>query len=157
MEHVISVLVQNRSGVLARVAGLFSGRGYNIDSLSVAPTQDPDLSQMTIVCRGDDRIIEQINKQLNKLIDTVKVQDLTKDDHVERELALVKVACTAQNRSEIIEIVNIFRARIVDVNRKSLTVEVVGDVKKTEALIELLQTFGIRELIRTGRVAIPRG
>lgn len=156
MEHVISVLVQNRSGVLARVSGLFSGRGYNIDTLCVAPTQDPSLSRMTIVCRGDDRIIEQINKQLNKLIDVVKVQDLTADDHVERELALIKVACTAQTRSEIIQMVNVFRARIVDVDLKSLTVEVVGDVRKNDALIDLLRAYGIREIVRTGRVAISR-
>ena len=156
MEHVISILVENRSGVLARVAGLFSGRGYNIDSLSVAPTQDPSLSRMTIVCQGDDRIIEQINKQLNKLIDVVKVQDLTTDEHIERELALIKVASTPQTRSEIVQIVNIFRARIIDVDLKTLTVEVVGDARKTQALIDLLRTFGIRELIRTGRVAVTR-
>jgi len=156
MEHVISALVENTSGVLARIAGLFSGRGYNIDTLSVAPTQDPGISRMTIICRGDDRIIEQITKQLNKLIDVVKVQDLTSDEHVERELALVKVACTPQTRSEIIELVNVFRARIIDVDLKTLTVEVVGDAHKTEALIDLLRTFGIRELVRTGRVAILR-
>lgn len=156
MEHVISVLVENRSGVLSRVAGLFSGRGYNIDSLSVAPTQDPSLSRMTIVCRGDDRIIEQINKQLNKLIDVVKVQDLTSDEHIDRELVLIKVSSTPQTRSEIIQIVDIFRARIIDVARKALTVEVVGDACKTQALIDLLRPFGIRELTRTGRVAITR-
>ena len=156
MEHVISALVENKSGVLARIAGLFSGRGYNIDTLSVAPTQDPGISRMTLICRGDDRIIEQITKQLNKLIDVVKVQDLTSDEHVERELALVKVACTPQTRSEIIELVNVFRARIIDVDLKTLTVEVVGDARKTEALIDLLRTFGIRELVRTGRVAILR-
>jgi len=156
MEHVISALVENKSGVLARIAGLFSGRGYNIDTLSVAPTQDPGISRMTLICRGDDRIIEQITKQLNKLIDVVKVQDLTSDEHVERELALVKVACTPQTRSEIIELVNVFRARIIDVDLKTLTVEVVGDARKTEALIDRLRTFGIRELVRTGRVAILR-
>ena len=157
MEHVISALVENRSGVLARVATLFSGRGYNIDALSVAPTQDPAVSRMTLVCRGDDRIIEQILKQLNKLIDVVKVTDLTAEDHIERELVLVKVACTAQTRSEIIQLVNVFRARIVDVNHKTLTVEVVGDAHKTDALIDLLRSFGIREMVRTGRVAIVRG
>jgi len=156
MEHVITVLVENKSGVLARVAGLFSGRGYNIDSLCVAPTQDPAVSRMTIVCRGDDPIIEQILKQLNKLIDVVKVQDLTAEDHVERELALVKVACTSETRSDIIQLVNVFRARIVDVDLKTLTVEVVGDARKAEALIDLLRSFGIRELARTGRVAVLR-
>ena len=156
MEHVISVLVENKSGVLARIAGLFSGRGYNIDTLSVAPTQDPDYSRMTIVCRGDDPIIEQINKQLNKLIDVVKVTDMTAEEHVERELALVKVACTSETRSDIIQLVNVFRARIIDVDLKTLTVEVVGESRKTEALIDLLRSFGIRELVRTGRVAILR-
>jgi len=156
MEHVISILVQNKSGVLARVAGLFSGRGYNIDTLCVAPTQDTAVSRMTIVCRGDDPIIEQILKQLNKLIDVVKVQDLTTDEHVERELALVKVACTSETRADIIQLVNVFRARIIDVNLKTLTVEVVGDARKTDALIDLLRSFGIRELVRTGRVAILR-
>jgi acetolactate synthase-1/3 small subunit len=156
MEHVISVLVENKSGVLARIAGLFSGRGYNIDNLCVAPTQDSAVSRMTIVCRGDDPIIEQILKQLNKLIDVVKVQDLTTDEHVERELALVKVACTSETRADIIQLVNVFRARVIDVDLKTLTVEVVGDARKTEALIELLRSFGIRELVRTGRVAILR-
>ena len=156
MEHVISVLVENKSGVLARIAGLFSGRGYNIDTLSVAPTQDPGYSRMTIVARGDDPIIEQINKQLNKLIDVVKVTDMTAEEHVERELALVKVACTSETRSDIIQLVNVFRARIIDVDLKTLTVEVVGDSRKTEALIDLLRSFGIRELVRTGRVAILR-
>lgn len=156
MEHVISVLVENRSGVLARVAGLFSGRGYNIDTLSVAPTHDPGVSRMTIVCHGDDRVIEQINKQLNKLIDVVKVTDMTAEEHVERELVLIKVACTSETRSEIIQIVNVFRARIIDVDLKTLTVEVVGDSRKCEALIELMRSFGIRELVRTGRVAILR-
>jgi acetolactate synthase-1/3 small subunit len=156
MEHIISVLVENKSGVLARVAGLFSGRGYNIDTLAVAPTQDPGYSRMTIVARGDDPIIEQINKQLNKLIDVVKVTDMTAEEHVERELALVKVACTSETRADIIQLVNVFRARIIDVDLKTLTVEVVGDSRKTEALIELLRSFGIRELVRTGRVAILR-
>jgi len=156
MEHVISVLVENRSGVLARIAGLFSGRGYNIDSLAVAPTQDPGISRMTIVCRGDDRVIEQINKQLNKLIDVVKVQDLTTDEHIERELVLIKVSTTPQTRSEVIQMVNVFRARIIDVDRKTLTVEIVGDTGKTQALIDLLRTYGVRELVRTGRVAITR-
>jgi acetolactate synthase-1/3 small subunit len=157
MEHVISVLVENRSGVLARVAGLFSGRGYNIDSLAVAPSNDPNVSCMTIVCHGDDRIIEQIGKQLNKLIDTVTVRDLTADAHIEREMALVKVAATAQNRAEVIQIATIFRARIIDVDLKSLTIEVVGDKEKVDALIELMRGFGIKELVRTGRVAISRG
>ncbi len=157
MEHVISCLVENKSGVLSRVAGLFSGRGYNIDTLCVAPTQDANVSRMTIVCRGDDRIIEQIIKQLNKLIDVIKVTDMTAEEHVERELVLIKVACTAATRADIIQLVNVFRARIIDVDLKTLTVEVVGDSRKVEALIELMRSFGIRELVRTGRVAILRG
>jgi acetolactate synthase-1/3 small subunit len=154
MEHVISVLVRNRSGVLARVAGLFSGRGYNIDSLCVAPTHDPDLSRMTIVCRGDDRIIEQINKQLNKLIDVVKVLDLTADEHIEREMVLINVGCTSQTRAEIIQLANIFGARVVDVDQKAMTIEIVGDQRTIQALINLLRSFGVRDMVRTGRVAI---
>ena len=157
MRHILSILVENEAGALSRISGLFSARGYNIESLTVAPTEDPTMSRMTIVTTGSEDVVEQINKQLNKLIDVVKVSDLTAEDHIERELALVKVACTAQTRSEIIQLVNVFRARIVDVNHKTLTVEVVGDAHKTEALIDLLRSFGIREMVRTGRVAIVRG
>jgi acetolactate synthase-1/3 small subunit len=154
MRHIISVLVENRFGVLAKVAGLFSGRGYNIDSLCVAETEDPTISRMTIVTHGDEAVIEQIEKQLNKLIDTLKVTDLTHKDHVERELVLIKVK--SKKRSEIMEIVDIFRARIIDVGKDVLTIEITGDENKISALIDLLRPFEITELIRTGKVAIAR-
>ncbi len=156
MQHTISVLVANKFGVLARVAGLFSGRGFNIDSLSVAETQDPAMSRMTIVTRGDDRIIEQINKQLNKLIDVVKVIDLTGQKFVERELALITVQATKETRAELLGIVDIFRCKVVDVSSRSYTLEVTGDFDKIEAIIEILKPLGIREIARTGRVAIAR-
>ena len=155
MRHIISVLVENKFGVLARVAGLFSGRGYNIDSLCVAPTDDPTISRMTIVTQGDEKIIEQIEKQLNKLVDTIKVSDLTHTTHVERELLLIKVK-TKGKRSEIIEIADIFRARIIDVARDYVTLEMTGDEDKLAGLIDLLKPFEIVELIRTGKVAITR-
>jgi acetolactate synthase-1/3 small subunit len=157
MKHTISVLVENRFGVLARVAGLFAGRGYNIDSLCVGETDDPTMSRMTIVVTGDDRIIEQIMKQLNKLIDVIKVTDLTKEDHVERELVLIKVNTDeGRKRAQIMEIVDIFRAKIIDVSPKALTVEITGDEDKINAIIKLLKPFGILELIRTGKIAIAR-
>ena len=155
MRHIISVLVENKFGVLARVAGLFSGRGYNIDSLCVGETEDPAISRMTIVTHGDDQIIEQIEKQLNKLIDVIKVADLTNKDHVERELVLIKVK--ARNRAEIMEIANIFRARIIDVDRALLTLEVTGSESKIKGIVELLKPFGICDLIRTGKIAVTRG
>jgi acetolactate synthase-1/3 small subunit len=155
MRHIISVLVENKFGVLARVAGLFSGRGYNIDSLCVAPTDDPTVSRMTIVTAGDEKIIEQIEKQLNKLVDTIKVSDLTHTTHVERELLLVKVRHKGK-RSEVIEIADIFRARIIDVAKDYITLEMTGDEEKLSGLIDLLKSFEIVELIRTGKVAITR-
>ncbi|MEW6103720.1 MAG: acetolactate synthase small subunit [bacterium] len=154
MRHIVSVLVENKFGVLARIAGLFSGRGYNIDSLCVAPTDDPTLSRMTIVTHGEDKIIEQIEKQLNKLIDTRKVYDLTHKEHVERELVLIKIK--GEKRTEIMEIINIFRARIVDVSSKSLVIETTGDEGKISALIEILKPYGIIEIARTGKVAMTR-
>jgi len=154
MRHIISVLVENKFGVLARIAGLFSGRGYNIDSLCVAETDDPTLSRMTIVTHGDDKIIEQIEKQLNKLIDTIKVSDLTHKEHVERELVLIKVK--GEKRREIMEIISIFRAKIVDVSSKTLTIETTGDEKKISAFIELLKPYGIIEIARTGKIALTR-
>ncbi|MEW5767604.1 MAG: acetolactate synthase small subunit [bacterium] len=157
MRHTISVLVENKFGVLARIAGLFSSRGFNIDSLTVGETEDPTVSRMTIVVKGDDRILEQVMKQLHKLIDVIKVTDLTKKDHVERELVLIKVAADTSKRPEIMEIVGIFRARIIDVNTEIMTVEVTGAETKIEAIIELLKPYGIRELIRTGKVAVARG
>jgi len=157
MRHVISVLVENKFGVLAKIAGLFSGRGFNIDSLCVGETLDPSVSRMTIVTRGDDRILEQVNKQLNRLIDVIKVQDFTEQAHVDRELVLVKVSAPAKSRAQVMEIADIFRAKIVDVCPDTLTIEVTGDQGKINALIDLLQAHDIKELVRTGRVAIARG
>jgi acetolactate synthase-1/3 small subunit len=157
MRHTISVLVENKFGVLARVAGLFSGRGYNIDSLNVGETEDPTISRMTIVARGDDRILEQITKQLNKLIDVIKVTDLTSEEHVERELALIKVSAPQKVRSEIIQLASIFRSSIVDVSLESLIISATGDEDKINALIDMLRPYGIREISRSGRVAISRG
>jgi len=155
--HIISVTVENRFGVLARIAGLFSARGYNIDSLCVAETEDPSISRMTIVVKGDEKILEQIYKQLNKLIDVIKVQDLTKEEHIERELALIKVNTSNFNeKQEVMQLVNIFRAKIVDVGKKTLTIEISGSNSKIRAMLDLLKGFGIKEIIRTGRIAISR-
>ena len=156
MRHTISVLVENKFGVLTRVAGLFSGRGYNIDSLNVAPTADPTASRMTIVTRGDDATVDQIVKQLNKLVDVIKVHDFREGEYVDRELVLVKVSVDSKTRAEVMQITDIFRAKIVDVQPKSLTIEVTGDESKVEKLLSLLKTFGIMELTRTGKVALPR-
>ena len=156
MQHTIAVLVANKFGVLARVAGLFSGRGFNIDSLSVAETQDPQVSRMTIVTRGDDKIIEQITKQLNKLIDVIKVIDLTGEKFVERELALIKVLASKETRAELLGVVDIFRCKVVDVSSRSYTIEVTGDQDKIDAITEILRPLGLKEIVRTGRVAIAR-
>jgi acetolactate synthase-1/3 small subunit len=157
MKHTLAVLVENKSGVLSRVASLFSRRGYNIDSLAVGVTEDPEISRITIVVHGDDHVLEQVTKQLNKLVDVIKVSDLGGDDTVERELALIKVSADADTRAEIIQIANIFRARIVDVAPKSMTVEVTGDEGKVEAIEKLFRHFGIKEMVRTGKIAIVRG
>ncbi|HOW14573.1 MAG: acetolactate synthase small subunit [Methanosarcina sp.] len=157
MKHTLAVLVENKSGVLSRVASLFSRRGYNIDSLAVGVTEDPDISRITIVVHGDDHVLEQVTKQLNKLIDVIKVSDIGADDAVERELALIKVAADVDTRSEIMQIANIFRARIVDVAPKSMTVEVTGDENKIQAIEKLLRQFGIKEMVRTGKIAMVRG
>lgn len=156
-KHIISVLVENRFGVLARVAGLFSGRGFNIDSLTVAETDDSEISRMTIVSTGDEKILEQINKQLNKLIDVIKVSDFTGEEYVERELALIKVKAEGEVRSEIVPLVNIFRARTVDVSSDTMTIEITGDEDKLMAFVDMLRPYGIQELVRTGKVAILRG
>ncbi|MBI5887322.1 MAG: acetolactate synthase small subunit [Deltaproteobacteria bacterium] len=156
MRHTISVLVSNEFGVLSRISGLFSGRGFNIESLSVAETLDPLVSRMTIVTSGDDNILEQISKHLNKLISVIKVQDFTSEDHIERELALIKVSSNAANRAEILSIVDIFRAKVVDVSPKTYTVEITGDEEKIGAIIELMRPFGIKEIVRTGRAAMAR-
>ncbi len=157
MRHVITLLVENEFGVLARIAGLFSGRGFNIESLSVAETMDPTVSTMTIVTRGDDQIIEQVLKQLNKLIPVIKVVDLIEKDFVEREMILVKVSANAETREEILRVVDIFRGKVVDVGSKTYTIEVTGDEKKINAILALLKPLGIKELVRTGRVAMVRG
>lgn len=156
MEHIISLMVENKFGVLSRVAGLFSGRGFNIDSLSVAPTVDPSVSMMTIVTHGDDRIIEQITKQLNKVIDVIKVIDLTEQRHVDRETALIKVHTRPEDRAEALRIADIFRARVIDSSPMTYTIEATGDTEKVEAIINLLRPLGLKELVRTGRIAIGR-
>ncbi|MGH7825256.1 MAG: acetolactate synthase small subunit [Candidatus Binatia bacterium] len=156
MEHIISVLVENKFGVLARVAGLFSARGYNIESLSVAATLDPTASMITIVTNGDDHVIEQIMKQLNKVVEVLKVVDLTETHFLDRETALIKVHTKPEHRGEAIRIADIFRAKIVDSSPTTYTIEITGDVDKVEALINLLKPLGIKELIRTGRIAIAR-
>ncbi|ATZ61824.2 MAG: acetolactate synthase small subunit [Methanosarcinales archaeon Met12] len=157
MKHTLSVLVKNRPGVLARVSGLFSRRGYNIDSLSVGLTQNPDVSRMTIVVAGDDHVVEQVVKQLNKLIDVIKVLDLREGESVNRELALIKVEAEPKTRSEIMQIATIFRARIVDVGARTLVIEVTGDDSKIDAMEQLLRRFGIKEMVRTGRASMLRG
>ena len=157
MKHTVSVLVQNKPGVLARTAGLFSRRGYNIESLTVGVTENEAVSRMTIVVTGDDTVVEQVTKQLNKLIEVIKVSDLTKESYVNRELVLIKVTADSSNRAEIMQIVNIFRARIVDVAPKSLIIEVTGDEGKLDALMGMLKQFGIKEIVRTGTLALGRG
>lgn len=156
MRHTISILVENKFGVLTRVAGLFSGRGYNIDTLNVAPTQDGELSRMTIVTRGDAATIEQIIKQLKKLVNVLEVQDFAEGEFVDRELVLVKVCVDSKSRAEVMQITDIFRAKIVDVQPKSLTVEITGNESKVEKFLHLMTSFGILELTRTGKVAMAR-
>jgi acetolactate synthase-1/3 small subunit len=157
MQHTISVLVENEFGVLSRVASLFSGRGFNIDSLSVAPTNEEGMSRMTIVTRGDEQILEQVTKQLNKLIDIIKVIDFTDGSGVERELALIKVTAEDESRAEVLRIVDIFRAKIIDVTPRSYTIEATGNPVKIDAILDLLRPLGLKELVRTGAVAIGRG
>ena len=157
MRHTISVLVENEFGVLSRVAGLFSGRGFNIESLSVAETLDPTVSRITLVTRGDDQVLEQIEKQLNKLIPVIKVIDFTETSHVERELVLIKVGVDERTRGEVASIVDIFRGKIIDVSPRSYVVEATGSEDKVNALIELLKPIGIQEIVRTGKVAMFRG
>jgi len=157
MRHIISALVENRPGVLAKIASLVRARGYNIDSLSVGETDDPTVSRMTFAVIGDDRVLEQVTKQLNRLIDVIKVSDFTGRDFIERELVLIKVSCPPGQRGQIIEIVDIFRGKISDLSPSSVTVEVTGEEKKIEAAIELLRPFGIKEIARTGIVAMLRG
>src|SRR5436189_5582473 len=146
MRHTISVLVENKFGVLTRVAGLFSGRGYNIDTLNVGPTHDPNTSRMPIVTRGDDATLEQIVKQLNKLVDVLKVQDFREGEYIDRELVLVKVGVDSKTRTEVMQITDIFRAKIVDVQPKTLTIEISGNERKIEKFLELMRSFGIVDL-----------
>lgn len=156
--HVLSVLVENQSGVLSRVSGLFSRRGYNIDSLTVGVTDNPKLSRITIVVNADDELtVDQIKKQLNKLIDVVKVIELKPENSVYRELALVKIVCNDSTRASIVSVVDIFRAKIVDVSNQSVTVEITGDLNKLEAFRQLMEQFGIKEFVRTGITALERG
>lgn len=157
MKHTLAILVENHPGVLARVAGLFMRRGYNIESITVGATEDPGVSRMTIVVEGDKRAVEQITKNVHKLIEVLKVTDLTEEKMVDRELALIKVTSDAGNRSEILHIVDIFRAKIVDVSERSVIVEVTGDEGKVDAMIRMLRPHGIKELVRTGKVAMARG
>lgn len=156
-KHTLSVLVENRSGVLSRVAGLFSRRGFNIDSLAVGVTENPEVSRITIVVDGDDYTVEQVSKQLNKLIDVIKIRVLENSESISRELVMMKVNATASTRSEIVQIVEIFRAKIVDVSKSTLTVEISGGTDKVAALEDMLKQFGIKEIVRTGTIAIERG
>jgi acetolactate synthase-1/3 small subunit len=155
--HTISVLVEDKPGVLTRVAGLFAARGFNIDSLAVGPTSDDGLSRMTVVVQVDTKPLEQITKQLNKLVNVIKILELSPGDAVERELMLVKVRADGESRARILEICDVFRVRVLDVTHKTLTIEGTGTPEKLEALLELLGDFGIVELSRTGRVALARG
>ncbi len=157
MKHTISVLVENRFGVLARISGLFSARGFNINSLAVGETEDPTVSRMTIIVGGDERTLEQVKKQLNKLIDVIAVSDFTRKDFINRELILIKVNASLKNRSQIIEIIDTLEAKVVNVGTKTLTLELCGDGKKINAVLELLRPFGIKEVVRTGTIAIGVG
>ncbi len=158
MRHIISILVENEFGALGRIAGLFTARGYNIDSLTVAPTDDPTLSRMTLVTQGDDRIVEQILKQLNKLLDVVKVMDITEAAHIERELMLVKVQATSsESREEFKRLADIFDARVVDVTDKTYTIEVIGRSRKLDAFLELLTNKSPMEVVRSGVIGMARG
>ena len=157
MKHIISVMVENKSGVLAKVAGLFSRRGFNIDSLAVGPTDDSAVSRITIVVNAENHSIEQITKQLYKLINVIKIQELDPSNIVERELVLIKVSADSKTRPEILEIVSIFRVNIVDVGKKTLVIEITGSNRKVKALEDLLRPFGILELVRTGKIACMRG
>jgi len=156
MRHTISVLVENRSGVLTRVAGMFSGRGFNIDTLNVGPTLDQTASLMTIVVRGDDAVLEQVTKQLKKLIDVIEVQDFREGESVDRELVMMRVSANAETRSEIMQICDVFRAKIVDVQVCNFVIEVTGNESKVSKFIRMMENFGIQALTRTGKVALAR-
>ena len=155
MRHTISVVVQNRFGVLTRIAGLFSGRGFNIDTLNVGPTQNDKISRMTLVVVGNDQVLEQVVKQLNKLVDVLEVHDFKDGDVIDRELILLRVKATSSTRPEVMQICDIFRAKIVDVQSSSLSIEVTGDESKIDKFLQLMKPFGVLELSRTGRIALP--
>jgi len=155
-KHTMTVLVENHFGVLARVSGMFSARGYNIASLCVGETEDPSVSRMTVVVSGDDGVLEQIVQQLNKLVDVIEVIDLTREDFVDRELVMLKIEVDSSRRSEVMEIAGIFRAKVVDMGADALTVEATGAGGKVNAFIDMMRPFGIKELVRTGRIAIAR-
>jgi acetolactate synthase I/III small subunit len=157
MRHVLSALVQNQPGVLAHVSGMLASRGFNIDSLAVGETEQPDLSRMTFVVHGDDATLEQVRKQLDKLVTIVKVLDISTEDYVERDLMLLKISATPDKRMEVVLLVEMFRARVVDVGLKDMMIEISGQERKIEAFIELMRPFGILELARTGRIALVRG
>jgi acetolactate synthase-1/3 small subunit len=157
MNHTLSVLVENKPGVLTRVTSLFSRRGFNIDSLAVGPTEDPTLSRITLVVSAEDTPVEQITKQLHKLINVIKIQDLDPAESIDRELVLVKVNASPERRHEIIEIANVFRAKIIDVGRNSVTIEATGSADKIQAMEDLFRAYGIKELARTGKIALARG
>lgn len=158
MRHIISILMENESGALSRVAGLFSARGYNIESLTVAPTDDPTLSRLTLVTRGSDQVIEQIIKQLNKLVDVVKLLDLTEHSHIEREILMLKVRVTdSEQRAEVMRLTQIFRGHVIDVSTESYIVEMTGDSPKLDAFIETMRAFEVVEVVRSGVMGIARG
>ena len=156
MRHTLSVLVENRFGVLTRVAGMFSGRGFNIDTLNVAPTLDASMSRMTIVVRGDDKVLEQVVKQTEKLVDVIKVDDFGDDEFVDRELVLMRVNVNEKTRSEVLQICDVFRAKIVDVRLDKLVIEITGNEGKIAKFLSLMEHFGIAEITRTGKVALSR-
>jgi acetolactate synthase I/III small subunit len=156
-KHVISALVENRPGVLAHIAGLFAGRGFNIDSLAVGETESPHISRITVVVKGDDAILEQVRKQLAKVIDVLRVTEMSREDRVERDLMLIKVSAPAGKRSEILEVTKVFRGKVVDISGKHVMIEISGPERKIEAFIAMMRPFGIREMVRTGRVALSRG
>jgi len=156
MRHTLSVLVENKFGVLTRIAGMFSGRGFNIDTLNVGPTLDPATSRMTIVVRGDDSVLEQVTKQLRKLVDVIELQDFSDDQSVDRELVLLRVSVNPQSRAEVMQLCDIFRAKIIDVQRNNLSIEVTGDESKISKFIFLMEPFGISDLTRTGKIALAR-
>ena len=156
MRHTISILVENKFGVLTRIAGMFRGRGFNIDTLNVGPTLDPEISRMTIVVRGDDKVLDQVNKQLDKLVNVISVEDFGDTEYVDRELVLLRVKADSKSRADIMQICDIFRAKIIDVQPKRLAIEITGSESKIDKFVALMEPFGISELTRTGKIALSR-